>query len=238
MIGLYTPEGVQVAKYEYDAWGNTHIYKFNSSNYPVEITNSTEEHKGNINPIRYRGYFYDADMGLYYLMSRYYDASIGRFINADAYVSTGQGFLGHNMFAYCLNNPMKYIDEMGENPAAMTVWASSMWWLCGVDGLFPVGDFAYFGGMAVTFIFIKKGTDTFTGKIVESKGGKQNVRDSGLIELSDEELEEMLKDPNTPKKLKERIRKHLKGKGRINKQKRQNNHRKKPKKNITIKKKK
>ena len=43
---------------------------------------------------------------LYYLQSRYYDSELGRFINADALVSTGQGVLGNNMFAYCLNNPV------------------------------------------------------------------------------------------------------------------------------------
>ena len=49
---------------------------------------------------------YDRETGLYYLQSRYYDPEVGRFINADALVSTGQGILGNNMFAYCLNNPV------------------------------------------------------------------------------------------------------------------------------------
>ena len=40
------------------------------------------------------------DSRLYYLNSRYYDSEIGRFINADEYASTGQGLLGHNMYAY------------------------------------------------------------------------------------------------------------------------------------------
>ena len=48
-----------------------------------------------------------------YLQSRYYDPEVGRFINADAYTSTGQGIIGNNMFAYCLNNPIKYIDALG-----------------------------------------------------------------------------------------------------------------------------
>ena len=37
----------------------------------------------------------------------------GRFINADALVSTGQGLLGNNMFVYCLNNPVMYGDYTG-----------------------------------------------------------------------------------------------------------------------------
>ena len=52
---------------------------------------------------------------MYYLQSRYYDPSIGRFINADSYASTGQGVLGHNMFAYCLNNPVIYSDNCGRS---------------------------------------------------------------------------------------------------------------------------
>ena len=52
-------------------------------------------------------------MGLYYLQSRYYNPTLGRFLNADALVSTGQGVLGNNMFAYCLNNPIFYTDASG-----------------------------------------------------------------------------------------------------------------------------
>ena len=65
------------------------------------------------NPLRYRGYVYDTETGLYYLQSRYYDPEMGRFINADGYASTGQGILGTNMFAYCGNNPVKNIDQLG-----------------------------------------------------------------------------------------------------------------------------
>ena len=66
-----------------------------------------------INPFQYRGYYYDKDLGLYYLNSRYYNPSVGRFINADRYVSTGQGLLGHNMFTYCGNNPINRVDPLG-----------------------------------------------------------------------------------------------------------------------------
>ena len=68
---------------------------------------------GKINPLRYRGYIYDAETELYYLQSRYYDPQVGRFLNADALVSTGEGLLGNNMFAYCLNNPTNRIDIAG-----------------------------------------------------------------------------------------------------------------------------
>ena len=51
--------------------------------------------------------------GLYYLQSRYYDPQVGRFLNADIFYSTGQGFVGNNMFAYCLNNPVNGYDPTG-----------------------------------------------------------------------------------------------------------------------------
>ncbi len=67
-----------------------------------------------INPFRYRGYYFDAETGFYYLQSRYYDPSIGRFISADKYASTSQGIIGNNMFAYCNNNPIIAADYDGE----------------------------------------------------------------------------------------------------------------------------
>lgn len=68
---------------------------------------------GNLNPFRYRGYYFDTETGLYYLQSRYYDPETCRFVNADGYISTGQGFTGNNMFAYCLNSPVQLIDKTG-----------------------------------------------------------------------------------------------------------------------------
>ena len=59
------------------------------------------------------GYIYDHETGLYCLQSRYYDPEMGRFLNADAFTSTGQGFVGNNMFAYCGNNPISNYDPAG-----------------------------------------------------------------------------------------------------------------------------
>ena len=67
------------------------------------------------NPFRYRGYYYDSETKLYYLQSRYYNPTWGRFINADAYASTGQGILGYNMFAYGQNNPIMHSDPTGHS---------------------------------------------------------------------------------------------------------------------------
>ena len=89
-----------VASYTYDPWG-----KIISSSGTL----------ADINPLRYRGYYYDTETGFYYLQSRYYDPEIGRFINADSYASTdATGLLSTNMFAYCENNPVMRVDPTGE----------------------------------------------------------------------------------------------------------------------------
>ena len=68
---------------------------------------------GLFQPFRYRGYVYDYETGFYYLQSRYYDPTTGRFISADVLLSTGQGVLGHNCYAYCLGNPVGMVDDGG-----------------------------------------------------------------------------------------------------------------------------
>ena len=108
VIGIYSG-GTLVAKYEYSAYGQI-LSITNASG--TDISNNAS-HIANINPFRYRGYYYDTETGFYYLQSRYYDPVVGRFLNADAFVSTGQGIIGNNMFAYCLNNPVMYIDSIG-----------------------------------------------------------------------------------------------------------------------------
>ena len=98
-----------VAKYEYDAWGNV-LTVTNSNN--SEITDPN--HIANLNPFRYRSYYYDSESGLYYLMSRYYDPVTHRFVNADGYFQSGDNILDTNMNAYCGNNPVGRIDSNGE----------------------------------------------------------------------------------------------------------------------------
>lgn len=99
VVKLVTESGAVAASYEYDAWG--------------DILSSSGS-KAEINPLRYRGYYYDTETGFYYLQSRYYDPVTHRFINADSYSSTGQGIIGYNMFAYCNNSPVIQADHTGE----------------------------------------------------------------------------------------------------------------------------
>jgi len=101
-----------VVSYDYDAWGKI-----------LTIGGSMASTLGTLNPLRYRGYVYDQETGLYYLQSRYYNPEWGRFFNADVFISTGQGLLGNNMFAYCNNNPICYADPSGNFPWHIVIGA-------------------------------------------------------------------------------------------------------------------
>ena len=102
IIAVYNSEGTKVATYTYsDALGN----------HSVSYSNSGASTGVIYNPFRYRGYYYDTDLGMYYLQSRYYDAKICRFINADS--ALYHGMLGYNMSVYCNNSPVNYVDPAG-----------------------------------------------------------------------------------------------------------------------------
>ena len=108
IVAIVDSNGEIVASYVYDAWGNHKIYDSIGSEY------SRPTFIGNLNPFRYRGYYYDSETGLYYLNSRYYDPEVCRFISADAvkYVEPSI-FGGLNLYAYCNNNPVMYSDAEG-----------------------------------------------------------------------------------------------------------------------------
>ena len=106
VVALLDASGNAVASYAYDPYGKVL---------------SAEGTMAETNPLRYRGYYYDTESGLYYLQSRYYDPATCRFINADGYASTGQGVWGCNMFAYCNNDPVNLNDSKGNVPLRNTM---------------------------------------------------------------------------------------------------------------------
>ena len=75
IVAIYNNAGTKLASYTYDAWGSHVVNYTNGGGSITAIAN---------NPFRYRSYYYDIDLGLYYLGSRYYDPAICRFINMDA----------------------------------------------------------------------------------------------------------------------------------------------------------
>ncbi len=132
-IFLLDENGSVVVKYVYNAWGN-HAVLDGAGN---DITDD-DLHIGNLNPFRYRGYFYDPETELYYLQTRYYDPEVGRFITIDAieYLDP-ESINGLNLYAYCGNNPVMATDETGTMPN----WLK---WL--------IGGIAFIGAMALTIL--------------------------------------------------------------------------------------
>ncbi len=106
-------DGAILARYAYDAWGNILSITDNGGN---DVSANTKN-IGNINPLRYRGYYYDSETGLYYLKSRFYDPTTGRFVNADSQLSASEDSVqGTNLYTYCFNNPVNMSDSSGNWP--------------------------------------------------------------------------------------------------------------------------
>lgn len=103
IVGITDVDNNLIASYTYDSWGK--VISITGSNVAV----------GELNPFRYRSYYYDSDIQMYYLQSRYFDPEIGRFINSDDvnYLGITESEVSYNAFAYCNNNPILGTDEDG-----------------------------------------------------------------------------------------------------------------------------
>ena len=131
------------------------------------------DHVVNLNPIRYRGYYYDEETSLYYLKSRYYDPELGRFITIDdiSYIDS-ETINGLNLYAYCGNNPVMRLDENGNfwkwllGGIAIAVGVV----LCFVPGAQVVGVGVIFAGASITTSNIMEaaGVDSKTASLISS----------------------------------------------------------------------
>ena len=120
VVKILNTSGAVVASYTYDAWG--------------KVTSSGSI--GQINPIRYRGYYYDTDTGFYYLQSRYYDPTVKRFISADdtSLIGANGDFISFNLYAYCLNNPINSVDPNGNSALAIGIFIGTSAIIGGLAG--------------------------------------------------------------------------------------------------------
>ena len=111
IVGIMNEAGYKVVSYTYDAWGNPYnpTYVYHSG------VSAADRANVELNPFRYRGYYYDSETGYYYLQTRYYNPDLGRFLNADSLINQSS-ILGYNSFAYCLNNPINMSDSTGHMP--------------------------------------------------------------------------------------------------------------------------
>ena len=154
VVAILNNSGVAVVQYTYDAWGRH-----------LSISGSMAPNLGQLNPFRYRGYIYDSETGLYYLRSRYYNPTIGRFINADdpSYLGVDGTVISYNLFAYCGNNPV-----MGYDPTGRFVITLSTVITAALIGL-AVGATA--GGVAGAAAAACNDTDIATGFVSGFIGG-------------------------------------------------------------------
>ena len=101
IIGIYNESNNLVARYEYDSWGNHKVYDSTGN------INTLDTFIGNINPFRYKGYYYDKETGYFWLSSRYYSPELCRFISpADVSNIDPYSINGLNLYAYANNNPI------------------------------------------------------------------------------------------------------------------------------------
>ncbi len=117
VIAIYDEGGNIKAGYAYDAWGN-HV-----------VTNDNLPQLAQCNPFRYRGYYYDVETSLYYCNARYYSPKLCRWISPDNIGYLDPEFInGLNLYCYCMNNPIMYIDPDGHAPK----WWESILWGVGI----------------------------------------------------------------------------------------------------------
>ena len=128
VTAVYNDDGILQCTYEYDAWGNHIIYDADG-----KVVDGNSDNIGLINPIRYRGYYFDEETGLYYLKTRYYDPQVGRFMTIDGieYLDP-ETINGLNLYAYCNNNPVMNVDYAGKSWKSFWKnignWFDDNWW--------------------------------------------------------------------------------------------------------------
>ena len=105
IIGIVDKNAHTVARYSYDAWGACTV-----------VADASECSVAAVNPFRYRGYYFDVDISLYYIQSRYYDPVVGRFVNADevGILLLDNNYARLSLFCYCMNSPINYTDVAGK----------------------------------------------------------------------------------------------------------------------------
>ena len=203
-------DGTAAATYEYDDFGNTMVTS--GRNFDNEIC--------------YTGQIYDQSSGLYYYNARFYDPENARFLTQDTYRGEQEEPDTLHLYAYCKNNPINYTDPTGHFVHALALTGGYV----AVNVRVSVGACVICGAGAVVIVAAIIGIIYLGGKyykkirkkkhIAYSKGGRQNVRDSGLRGYSDSEVSRLARDHSLNSKERQRFIKEDKARKNRNKKKR------------------
>jgi RHS repeat-associated protein len=156
VIAIVDKDAQTVARYSYDAWGVPEV-KLDSSDCQIAT----------INPFRYRGYYYDEEIGLYYISSRYFDSQTARWLSSDhSTILTYTALpICYSLFTYCCNNPVNNIDLAGYLAFSMAVIVSAA----------VVGTvFNAISQIAFNYLSGKRGSKIFKGVLGAAVGGAVN----------------------------------------------------------------
>ena len=160
VIAIVDKNAKTVAQYSYDAWG--------ACTKAVTIADLSEDIDiANINPFRYRSYYFDKEIEMYYLQSRYYDPQIGRWVSSDHATILTYAALPpcYGLFTYCCNNPINYIDLAGYLAFSVAVIISAA----------VVGAvFSAISQIAANYFSGKCGAGIFKGVLGSAVGGAVN----------------------------------------------------------------
>ena len=192
---LTDSSGAVTKAYRYDAFG-------------VETSPDPQDE----NPFRYCGEYFDTETGTYYLRARYYAPNIGRFTQQDKHWNTANSIYGDNpqkineredklglktysyapqitavmqsgnLYVYGVSNPVVFCDRSGHAGELALSWTGSMFWLSMIDGLLPIGDIIYLGGILATSVvdFISTiGVDNLARLISEAPNALGQVTQGG-----------------------------------------------------------
>ena len=174
IIALIDSSGAVVVEYKYDAWGN----------HEAEVASEEYVTLANLNPFRYRGYYYDSETGLYYLQTRYYDPEVGRFISRDSIeYADPETICGLNLYAYCGNNPVMNVDPTGCSWMD-TWWGKLLGWITTAAlvvgavvmiGVVAAGVVASGGLLGTVLVGAGVGILAGVGGSIATQGGLTNI---------------------------------------------------------------